>query len=565
MFNTEMAVGTTPISTQILVVGGGPAGSYAAAALAREGFQVTLLEATKFPRYHIGESLLPSVRHFLKLIGAEESVINYGFNVKRGAAVKLSQSKREGYTDFVALDSNNTSWNVVRSEFDDLLLCHASKCGATVIEGTKVTDLQFDGEGSSARPVSATWKNTGTGIEGRVSFDYLVDASGRNGIMSTKYLKNRYFNKALSNIACWGYWEGTDSYMPGTSRENSPWFEALDDESGWAWFIPLHDGSTSVGVVMDKYISIRKKKATAATGGSGTNLQTHYMEELTRAPGVLKLIGKGTFRNNGKSEAVKSASDFSYSAPTYGGDHFRLAGDAGGIVFLDCVVIPSIDNYQAFIDPFFSSGVHLAFTGALSAAITIAASIGGSCSEEDAQRWHTSKIDTSYTRHVNSFLLVVLGTYKQIRNQEIPVMSDVDEDNFDRAFDLIRPVIQGTADVGKKSTEDEFHKTIDFCRHIAGSTDPEMYHAVVKVRQVFFFYLSELSHVIPNLNRRDPVLTSLSGPITAESDLDRLFGDDDDEAINTPECLNLISDFGTKEHFGFKAVLERGKLGLVNV
>ncbi|OAX32582.1 hypothetical protein K503DRAFT_701811, partial [Rhizopogon vinicolor AM-OR11-026] len=356
----------------------------------------------------------------------------------------------------------------VRSEFDDLLLRHASKCGATVIEETKVTDLQFDGEGSSSRPVSATWKNTGTGLEGRISFDYLVDASGRNGIMSTKYLKNRHFNKALNNIACWGYWEGTGSYMPGTSRENSPWFEALDDESGWAWFIPLHDGSASVGVVIDKEISIHKKKATAATGGSGTNLQTHYMKELFRAPGILKLIGRGTFRNKGKSEAVKSASDFSYSAPTYAGDHFRLAGDAG-----------------AFIDPIFSSGVHLALTGALSAAITIAASIGGSCSEGDAQRWHTSKIDTSYTRHVNFFLLVVLGIYKQIRNQEMPIMSDVDEDNFDRAFDLIRPVIQGTADIGKQSTEDELQKTIDFCQHIVGSTDPEM-----KVRQVFFIYLS---------------------------------------------------------------------------
>ena len=97
-----------------------------------------------------------------------------------------------------------------------------------MIEETRVTDLQFDGEGSSPRPVSATWKNTSTGMEGHISFDYLVDASGRNGIMSTKYLKNRHFNKALNNIACWGYWEGTDSYRPGTSRENAPWFEALD-------------------------------------------------------------------------------------------------------------------------------------------------------------------------------------------------------------------------------------------------------------------------------------------------------------------------------------------------
>lgn len=92
-------------------------------------------------------------------------------------------------------------------------------------------------------------------------------------------------------------------------------------------------------------------------------------------------------------------------------------------------------DVSAFIDPFFASGVHLAFTGGLSAALTISSSIRGFVTEAEAQRWHTSKVGTAYTR----FLLIVLATYKQIRNQAVPVMSDVDEDNFDRAFDLIRP------------------------------------------------------------------------------------------------------------------------------
>ncbi|KAG2136715.1 putative halogenase [Suillus clintonianus] len=539
-----MAIEALPSSTQILVVGGGPAGSYAAAALAREGFEVTLLEAVKFPRYHIGESLLPSVRRFLGFIGAEEMIKNHGFAVKPGAAVKLNQFKREGYTDFVALDPNNGSWNVVRSEFDDLLFRHAAKCGATVFDNIRVTELQFQGE----RPVSANWRNTSTGVEGSISFDYLVDASGRNGMMSTKYLKNRHYNKALNNVACWGYWDGTGSYMPGTTRQNAVWVEALEDESGWAWFIPLHDGSTSVGVVMDQESSNRKKKANRATSsGSESNLQTHYKEELNRAPGVLKLIGKGTLRNDGKPEAVKSASDFSYSASSYAGDHFRVAGDAG-----------------AFIDPFFSSGVHLAMTGGLSAALTIAASIRGLSSEDDAQRWHTSKIGSSYTRHVDlvtgvvaanvMFLLVVLGTYKQIRNQAMPVMSDVDEDNFDKAFDILRPVIQGTADVGKTLTEDELQKTMDFCRHIFAPTDPEM-HSAVKARL-------------------DPALTSPDAPVLLEQDIDRLIGDTDEEAkivlseINARKPIhtmyNPTENFGEEEHFGFKAVLERGKLGLVS-
>jgi flavin-dependent dehydrogenase len=89
---------TIPARAQILVIGGGPAGSYAATALAREGFQVVLLEATKFPRYHIGESLLASAQPFLKFIDAADAVNSYGFTVKPGAAFKLNQYKREGCT-----------------------------------------------------------------------------------------------------------------------------------------------------------------------------------------------------------------------------------------------------------------------------------------------------------------------------------------------------------------------------------------------------------------------------------------------------------------------------------
>ncbi|KAG1811090.1 putative halogenase [Suillus variegatus] len=494
-----MATRTLPTATEVLVVGGGPAGSYAAAALAREGFDVTLLEAAKFPR------------------SIHKTIKNYGFTVKPGAAVKLNQFKREGYTDFIALNPDNGSWNVIRSEFDDLLFRHASKSGANVFDNIRVTEFQFEGE----RPVSADWKDASTGIEGRISFTYLVDASGKNGIMSTKYLKNRRYNQALNNVACWGYWDGAGSYMPGTTSQNAIFVEALEDESGWAWFIPLHDGSTSVGIVIDQESSNRKKKAS---------------QLLSNAPGVLKLMGNATLRNDGTPIAVKSAGDFSYSAPSYAGDHYRLG-------MLEVIFLTS------FIDPFFSSGVHLAFTGGLSAALTISASIRGLCSEDDAQRWHTSKIATSYTR----FLLVVLGTYKQIRNQSMPVMSDVDEDNFDRAFDLIRPVIQGIADVGKALTEDELQKTMDFCSHLFAPTDPEM-HSAVKARL-------------------DPSLTSPDAPVMTESDIDRVLGDADEEAkivlseINARKPIhtmyNPTENFGVEAHFGFKAVLERGRLGLV--
>ncbi|KAF9485500.1 FAD/NAD(P)-binding domain-containing protein [Pholiota conissans] len=519
-----------PNTTQILVIGGGPAGSYAASVLAREGLSVVLVEATQFPRYHIGESMLPSIRPFMRFIDAEEKVSSHGFTFKRGVATKLRQDKKEGYSDFIAMGHDNGAWNVIRSEFDDLLLSHASKCGAAVFQETAIKEIRFDAC-TPGRPVAASWCKSDDQT-GEITFDYLIDCSGRNGIMSTKYLKNRTLNRSLNNFACWGYWEHTERYMPNSNRDNAIWLEALEDESGWVWFIPLHDGSKSIGIVMDKQIMLAKRKAKQPGDNGRQSLQDFYLEELKRVPGVIKLIGKGTLRNTGKTDAVKMANDQSYAATSYAGDHFRIAGDAG-----------------AFIDPFFSSGVHLAFTGALSAAITICASIRGSVSESEAALWHDAKVGSAYTR----FLLVVLGTYKQMRNQHLPIMSDIDEDNFDRAFDLIRPVIQGTADVGHRLSEDELQKTMDFCQNIFAPTTPEMYASVQA--------------------RVSPELMSPTGPIMTSADLDRILDPGDIDAklvlseINARKAIHPMYsatvNFGVEYHRGLTAVMKHGKLGLV--
>lgn len=109
------------------------------------------------------------------------------------------------------------------------MLRHAARVGAKVFEETKVTEIEFEGSGDDAHPIAALWKNK-AGVTGRITFDYVIDASGRAGILSTKYLHNRVFNDDLKNIAVWGYWEGAGKYLPGTPRENSPLFEALAGE-----------------------------------------------------------------------------------------------------------------------------------------------------------------------------------------------------------------------------------------------------------------------------------------------------------------------------------------------
>lgn len=109
------------------------------------------------------------------------------------------------------------------------MLRHSAKCGALVFEETKVTSVEFEGAPTDSRPISVSWK-TAQGTTGKTTFDYLIDASGRNGILSTKYLNSRKFNNSLKNVASWGYWKNTGMYKHGTVREGSPFFEALSGQ-----------------------------------------------------------------------------------------------------------------------------------------------------------------------------------------------------------------------------------------------------------------------------------------------------------------------------------------------
>ncbi|RDB23600.1 Sulochrin halogenase [Hypsizygus marmoreus] len=449
---------SVPTSTTVLVIGGGPGGSYAATVLARENIDVVVLEADKFPRYHIGESQLASMRHFLRFIDLEQEFDGFGFQRKAGAGFKLNKHKREGYTDFISHDPLNYSWNVIRSQADELMLRHAARVGAKVFEETKVTDVEFAGTDSDAAyPKAAAWKNK-QGEMGTISFDYVIDASGRTGILSTKYLRNRIYNDDLKNVAIWGYWHGAEKYLPGTPRENSPLFEALADETGWTWYIPLHDGTVSVGIVMNQEKS-SAKKAAAKAAGEDVSLAAFYRRELKHTPNIVALLGDATLIKKEDSPVVSSASDYSYQATHYAGPHYRVVGDAG-----------------AFIDPYFSSGVHLAIAGGLTAVASICAVLNKECTELEAGEWHTARTEAAYTR----FLLVVLSAYQQIRAQSAPVLSEDHEDNFDRAFDFFRPIIQGNTDTGKKFAGEDLNKTILFlAEHAFEPSLPEERAALV--------------------------------------------------------------------------------------
>ena len=206
-----------------------------------------------------------------------------------------------------------------------------------------------------------------------------------------------------------------------------------------------------MGIVQNQEMATEKKKRMAEPSSKG-----FYLESLEFVPGIKDLLKSAELVSE-----IKSASDWSYSASSYAFPGVRIAGDAG-----------------SFIDPFFSSGVHLALSGGLSAATTISAAIRGDCDENTAAAWHDKKTSESYTR----FLLVVSSALKQIRSQDQPVISDFDEDSFERAFDLFRPIIQGQADADTKGklTQTEISKTVEFCFRAFAHVSFEEKEALVK-------------------------------------------------------------------------------------
>jgi len=357
------------------VIGGGPAGSTAATFLAREGFDVTLVERDVFPRYHIGESLLPSCLEILELTGARAKIEAYGFQRKGGGY--FAWGKDAWVLDFAPL-RYPYSFQVVRSQFDQLLLEHAKSQGVKVFEGTEVRSLSFDGD----RPRSAAWSQVVGGSDtGEISFDYLIDASGRAGVMAMHYQKDRHYHNAFQNVAMWGYWTGSGrmSFAPEGAIANG----AVPD--GWLWGIPLHDGTMSVGLVLHKTTFKEKRQ-------QFDSLEQIYLDAIDSCPLIADLVKSGKLVTN-----VRTEQDYSYIARSLTGPGYFLIGDAA-----------------CFIDPLLSTGVHLATHSAMLCAASVASILRGDVAEQQAMAFFEQSYRQTYLR----LMAIVSGMYQQYDGKE---------------------------------------------------------------------------------------------------------------------------------------------------
>jgi flavin-dependent dehydrogenase len=314
----------------VAIIGGGPGGSSVATHLARGGLRVGLFEREVFPRFKVGESLVPATMLLLERLGALEPVAQGGFQIKYGATFH-DQDTGLGHSFYFlrGMPWPNWTYNVPRAEFDAILLGHAKAQGVQVHQPASVAGAAFDAEG-----VTLDVEQEGRRVSRRARF--LVDASGREGFVAGR-LGRRERVPNLGKVALFAHYRGADRF-PGVEEGN---IRIYLFECGWFWWIPFSNDVTSVGAVLHAR-AVREHRGTPEQLFEAMVHQCRQVHEHLRAAE--------------RVTPVYSAANFAYTNSPIVGDRFLCVGDA-----------------IAFIDPIFSGGVFIAMRSAELAAESILA------------------------------------------------------------------------------------------------------------------------------------------------------------------------------------------------
>lgn len=308
----------------VLIIGGGPAGSTAAALLAERGRDVVLLEKDAHPRFHIGESLLPRNLALFERLGVADEIHRIGV-LKPGAEFASDDTGEVIAFPFTqALNRSYThAYQVRRSEFDAILLANASRKGARVSERTRVTDIAFGQNGAPAQ-VTAVQADGG---ERRFTARFVLDGSGRDTFLASRF-RTKQADKRNSSAAVFAHFRNVEA----RTGERAGYITAHFAKDGWFWLIPLPDGVMSVGFVGNQAVFKDRR------GG----IEAFFTERLQSSPTVHARMTRAE-----RISEVRATGNYSYRASTAWGEGYFLIGDS-----------------FAFLDPIFSTGVLMAMTAA---------------------------------------------------------------------------------------------------------------------------------------------------------------------------------------------------------
>lgn len=317
-------------SYDVLILGGGPGGSTAATFLARAGRRVLVLEKERFPRFHIGESLLPYNRRIFSEMGVLPALEAHGFLKKLGAQFHLGNGTKNVKFNFREgrFTREPEAIQVERAAFDHLLLQHAAQCGAEVREGWTAGRHTVEPDGIRVSAIAPDRTET------TLSARFLIDASGRANVTGNQEgLKE--IHPRLKKLAIYGHFENVRR-DPGPKNTDTV-IVRLEDK--WFWIIPLSATKTSVGCVMDKEDFARRGEPAADLFHAIVQGSTSMRQRMQEA----RAVG-----------AIQTTTDFSYRNRRFVGPRLLRVGDAAG-----------------FMDPIFSAGVYLAMYSAKLAAQTV--------------------------------------------------------------------------------------------------------------------------------------------------------------------------------------------------
>jgi flavin-dependent dehydrogenase len=317
-----MTHGAVPTDVDVVVIGGGPAGATAATLLAQQGLKVAVFERERFPRFHIGESLIPETYWVLERLNMLPKMQQSHFVKKYSVQFVNAAGKQSA--PFYFWDNKphecSQTWQVVRSEFDTMMLDNAREHGADVHEATRVVDVLFDDD----RAVGVTIQSD-DGTTRDVRARVVVDASGQIGLLQNRF-RLRVWDPILNKGAVWTYWRG--AYRDTGKDEGATMVLQTADKSGWFWYIPLHDDIVSVGIVAPARAMLKTRLPR----------EQIYADAVAQCPAVGDRIARAT-----QVTGYFVTKDYSYRATENAGNGWVMIGDA-----------------YAFLDPLYSSGVLLA-------------------------------------------------------------------------------------------------------------------------------------------------------------------------------------------------------------